>query len=220
VPVTVWHAKEVLSKIKDKPHDRIIKAIDFGTYSNQDYEIMEFAEGGTLSEYLEKNAIRDVKQFKNIVKMINEALVQMHDEYNAIYQDLKPDNILFIDTNKTKLVLADFGTASVMEKDDKKAKVVASLTDLYGALELSPKTGHKYVFATPAVDYYSLGITMIEMWLGEKPFKNIQPVDRDYMISEERVDFPTDMPVDCKTLIQGLLKHNFFSSPSCLCAFV
>jgi hypothetical protein len=95
-----------------------------------------------------------------------------------------------------------------MEKNEKKAQVIASLTDLYGALELSPKTGHKYVIATPSVDYYSLGITMIEMWLGEKPFKNIPAVQRDDMIREEEVNFPADMPPDYRTIIQGLIKYN------------
>jgi hypothetical protein len=32
--------------------------------------------------------------------------------------------------------------------------------------------------------------------------------ERDYLISEERVDFPADMPDECKTLIQGLIKPN------------
>jgi serine/threonine protein kinase len=199
-------AKEVLSRIKNKPHDRIIKVIDFGNYNNQDYEIMEFAEGGTLDEYLREKPIHNEKEFKTIVRMINEGLLQLHDEYNVIYQDLKPDNILFTDAEKTRLVLADFGISSIMDTDDKKATVVANLTDLYGALELSPKGSHKHVIARPSVDYYSLGITMIEMWMGEKPFKNMPAVMRDDIIREEAVDFPSDMPTDHKTLIQGLIK--------------
>jgi serine/threonine protein kinase/uncharacterized protein YraI len=199
-------AREVLSRIKNKPHDRIIKIIDFGKYNNHDYEIMEFAEGGTLTEYLGEGAIRDAKQSKNIVKMINEGLQQIHGTYNFIYQDLKPDNILFKDAKKTKLVLADFGISTIMEQGDKKATVVASLTDLYGALELAPKTGTKHVIARPSVDYYSLGITMYEMWLGEQPFKNIPSATRDDMIREEIVVFPPDMPADYQTLIQGLIK--------------
>ena len=41
-----------MSIIKNNPHERIVKILDFGKYNNQDYEIMEFAEGGTLTEYL------------------------------------------------------------------------------------------------------------------------------------------------------------------------
>jgi serine/threonine protein kinase len=201
--------KEVLFRIKNNPLDRIIKIIDFGKYNNQDYEIMEFAEGETLREYLEKGAIRDVNQFKNIVRSINEGLQQVHNKHNVIYQDLKPDNIFFKDAGKIQIVLADFGVSSVMETGEKKATVAAITTKSYAAPELEPKTGQKYVVATPAADYYSLGITMFEMWLGEKPFKNVSPVESDYMLLEGKIDFPSDMPDDCKMLIRGLLKPDW-----------
>jgi serine/threonine protein kinase len=169
---------------------------------------MEFAEGGTLGECLKKGAIRDAGQLKSIVKMINEGLRQLHDTYNVIYQDLKPDNIYFKDAGKSQIVLADFGVSNVMETVEKKATVAAIITRLYAASELAAKTGQKYVIATPAADYFSLGITMFEMWLGETPFKGIPPVQRDYLISEESVDFPADVPSDYKALIQGLIKPN------------
>jgi len=83
-------AKEVLTKIRDEPKDRIIKIIDFGSYNGQDYEIMEYAEGGTLDQYLKANgAIHDTGRIKNIVKMISEGLEQLHSGYKVIYQDLK-----------------------------------------------------------------------------------------------------------------------------------
>ena len=201
------NAKEIINKIIKTPHKRIIGMIESGTYNNQDYELMEYALGGTLSEYLSKKGITDITQLKKIIKMINEGLQLLHNTYNVIYQDLKPGNIFFRDVNQTELVLADFDISTVMEPNEKKATVVADLTDLYGALELSPKTGHKFVIATPAVDYYSLGITILEMWLGEKPFQNLSPVDRDYLISEEQVVLPPNMPADLKTLILGLIKR-------------
>jgi serine/threonine protein kinase len=59
---------------------------------------------------------------------------------------------------------------------------------------------------TPSVDYFALGITMFELWLGEKPFKGIKATKRDYLIAEEQVDLPIDMPDDYATLIKGLIK--------------
>ena len=47
-------AKKVIAKIKDNPRDRIIKIYDFGSYNGQDFEIMEYAQGGTLDQYLKK----------------------------------------------------------------------------------------------------------------------------------------------------------------------
>ncbi|MCL1956384.1 MAG: protein kinase [Fibromonadales bacterium] len=200
------NAKKIISKIKNNPHDRIVKVIDFGKYNDQDYEILEFAEGGTLDEYLRENPIRDEKRLKSIVKMISEGLRQLHDEYNVIYQDLKPDNIFFKDAKKTKIILADFGISSIMETGKKRAEVSINQTKLYGAPELALKPGENFVIATPAADYYSLGVTMFEMWLGEKPFKNIPAIELSNRIDEGDIDFPADMPEDYKTLIQGLIK--------------
>ncbi|MDR2555311.1 MAG: protein kinase [Fibromonadaceae bacterium] len=200
------NAREIINRIKNNPHDRIVKVIDFGKYNDQDYEILELAEGGTLDEYLKANPIRDEKKLKNIVKMINEGLLQLHGEYNVIYQDLKPDNIFFKDVKKTKIILADFGISSIMEKDKKRAKVSINQTKLYGAPELALKPREDFVIATPAADYYSLGVTMLEMWMGEKPFKNIPAIELSNRIDDGDIDFPADMPEDCKTLIQGLIK--------------
>jgi len=200
-------AKEVIAKIKDNPKDRIIRIYDFGSYNGQDFEVMEYAEGGTLEEYLKSSgAIKTKTKQKNIVKMINEGLQQLHGYYKVIYQDLKPENIYFRDAEKTSIVLADFGISSAMEGYDDEAEVTASVTDLYAAPELRHKANRKEVMATPSVDYFALGITMLELWLGEKPFKGIRDAKRDSLIDDEEVDLPIDMPDDYATIIKGLIK--------------
>jgi len=200
-------AKKVIAKIKDNPRDRIIKIYDFGSYNEQDFEIMEYAEGGTLEQYLKNNgALHDTTKIKNIVKMITEGLEQLHGGYKVIYQDLKPENIYFRDAAKTSLVLADFGISSIMEGYDEEVEVTASITDLYAAPELAHKGNRNEVMVTPSVDYFALGITMFELWLGEKPFKGVKATKRDYLIAEEKVDFPIDMPDDYAAIIRGLIR--------------
>jgi serine/threonine protein kinase len=200
-------AKKVITKIKDNPKDRVIKIYDFGRYNEQDFEIMEYAEGGTLDQYLKNNgAIHDTTKIKNIVKMITEGLEQLHREYKVIYQDLKPENIYFRDANKTSIVLADFGISSMMAGYDEEVEVTASITDLYAAPELARMGNEIKVIVTPAIDYFALGITMFELWLGEKPFKGIKGNSLRNMIRNEEVGFPTDMPGDYATIIQGLIR--------------
>ncbi|MCL2067270.1 MAG: leucine-rich repeat protein [Treponema sp.] len=198
-------AKKVLTKIRDNPKEKVVKIIDIGNYYGQDFEIMEFAEGGTLSDFIKANgAIRDNK-LKDVIAQINEGLQQLHGYYKTIYQDLKPDNIFFEDAQRTSLVLADFGISSVMQDGSDEVEVVASNTDLYAAPELARKGNNTTVEITPAVDYFALGITMYELWLGEQPFKAIKPITRERNIRDKSVIFPGNMPDDCKTLIQGLI---------------
>ena len=201
-------AKKVLNKIKDNPKNRVVKIFDFGSLNGHDFEIMEYAEGGTLDQYLKNNgAVKDPNKLKSIVKMITEGLQQLHGEYRVIYQDLKPENIYFKDTGCSSLVLADFGISSVMEGYDEETEVTASITDLYAAPELARMGQQTQVMATPSVDYFALGITMLELWLGEKPFKGIKGTIRNNTIRKGEVDFPLDMPEDLKTIIQGLIKY-------------
>jgi serine/threonine protein kinase len=201
-------AKKLLTKIRDNPKDRVVKIFDFGSHNGRDFEIMEYAEGGTLGEYVKKNgAIRD-NRLKDVVKQINEGLRQLHGYYKAIYQDLKPENIFFRDAQKSSLVLADFGISSVMQDGSEEVEVTASNTDLYGAPELARKGNNPTVAVCPAVDYFAMGITMYELWLGKQPFLDIKATTRERRIRNKDVDFPMDMPDDCKTLIQGLLDPN------------
>jgi serine/threonine protein kinase len=200
-------AKKVLTKIRDNPKDRVVKIIEFGKLNDQDYEIMEYAEGGTLDHYLRKaGGIKDINKIKGVVKQLNEGLQQLHGFYHIIWQDLKPENIYFRDAARSSLVLADFGISSIMQDGSEEVEVTASNTDLYGAPELARKGNNTQVIVTPAVDYFALGITMYELWLGGKPFKEIKATTRERRIQDGAIDFPIDMPDDCKRLIGGLIE--------------
>jgi len=199
--------EKVLAKMRKNPQDKIINIHDFGNYENQDFEIMEYAEGGTLDGYLKENGpIKDTAKLKNIVGQINEGLRQLHGELRIIYQDLKPENIYFRDKERTSVVLADFGISSVMMPDKNEAEVRADVTTVYAAPELARKGNETSAIVGPLVDYFALGITMLHIWFGQEPFQDITPSARDKKIRDEDVDFPSDMPDDYRTLIQGLIK--------------
>jgi serine/threonine protein kinase/ankyrin repeat protein len=201
------YPEAVLSKIKANPKSRIINLFDYGRRNNQDFEIMEYAEGGTLDQYLKDNgSIRDIEKLKNIVGQITEGLEQLHNELNIIYQDLKPENIYFKDVNKTSLILADFGISSVMKPGEKNVDVLANATTVYAAPDLARIGNNKTVKISPSVDYFALGVTMLQLWLGERPFRDIPESERVRQIMDKAVVFPTDMDADYKTLIQGLIQ--------------
>jgi TPR repeat protein/serine/threonine protein kinase len=199
-------AKEVLGRIKDNPKDRVIHLYDFGRFNDQDFEIMELAQGGTLNQYLKSlGAVKDPQKLRKIVKMITEGLVSLHADCRVIHQDIKPENIYFRDAQGTALVIADFGISNPIDNNEE-VEVVANKTPLYAAPELTPAEGTRYVIVTPSIDYYALGITMLELWLGEKPFRGIPSAKREDIIRKEQVEFPDDMPEDCKIIIRGLIK--------------
>ena len=196
----------VMTKIRDNPRDRIVALFDFGRQYGQDFEIMEYAEGGTLDDYLkETGPIRDTVKLKNIVGQITEGLQQLHSELNIIYQDLKPENIYFRDRERTSIILADFGISSVMKPGENEAEVRANVTKEYAAPELARIGNETQVIVGPPVDYFALGITMFHLWLGVKPFQGMPEAARVRQIKNRGVEFPQGMPDDYKILIQGLI---------------
>jgi serine/threonine protein kinase/ankyrin repeat protein len=199
-------SSEVLSKIKSNPKDKIVKLYEYGTHLGQDYEIMEFAEGGTLDDYLKENgSIKDMNTLKNFVGQIAEGLNQLHGQLRIIYQDLKPENIYFRDKARTSLILADFGISSVMPAGENMAEVKANATTIYAAPDLARIGAQTNVKVGPSVDYFALGITMMQLWMGEKPFQGLSDSERGRQIMYKEVEFPQDMDIDYKMLIQGLI---------------
>ena len=73
--------ENVLAAIKNNPKDKIIKLFEYGNRNGQDFEIMEYAEGGTLDDYLKENGpVRDVAKLRTIVGQINEGLNHLHTQ--------------------------------------------------------------------------------------------------------------------------------------------
>ena len=69
---------------------------------------MEYAEGGELGNHLYENIWLEEKEAKSIFFQLVDAVRYMHLR-NVIHRDLKPNNILFLDKEKTKVAIIDFG---------------------------------------------------------------------------------------------------------------
>ena len=196
----------VLTKLKNNPKDKLVALYDFGRHFQQNFEVMEYAQGGNLAEYVkEKGAVKDVEKLKNIVGQLNEGLQQLHADHKIIYQDLKPDNIYFRDKAKTSVILADFGISSVMQPGKNEAEVRANATKEYAAPELARVGNNTQVLVDPSVDYFALGITMLYLWIGDNPFHGMTEATRARQILNKEFVFPDDLPAECKILIQGLI---------------
>ena len=196
----------VLEKIKSNPANNVIKVFEFGNFSGQWFEIMEYAEGGTLNEYIkETGAINDIAKLKDIIKQIAEGLDHLHKKVKIIYQDLKPLNIYFRDKERKNLILADFGISNIITGADNLVEVSASATTIYAAPDLACVAGQTSVIVGPAVDYYALGITMLQLWLGKKPFSGMSDAQYSQKIRYKNVDFPEDMDSNYKELIKGFI---------------
>jgi serine/threonine protein kinase len=94
------------------PH--VVQVFDFGREAAEDYLVMEFVEGISLSELLgAKGGRLDVLTAVAIACQAAEGLRAAH-EAGIIHRDIKPDNLLIRRDGTVKI--ADFGIARIMEE--------------------------------------------------------------------------------------------------------
>jgi len=168
---------EVLQKLQSK---NIIKMIDHGTTLIErdfggnylaDYLCLEYAEHGSLFDflYLEKKAFSEPIA-KNLFLQILNGLEVTHN-YGIAHGDLKTENVLV--HADWSLKLCDFGNAftnSNIENDN-----IKSGTKSYSAPELLQSRNRICGLKT---DIYSLGIILFILVTGSMPFGSSSILDR------------------------------------------
>ena len=199
--------KKLLQTIRSFDFELIVKVYDFGkTYvegKRRHYELIEYLHGGTLNHYRLEG---DINKFRRIALQGAAALAYCHNN-NILHKDIKPSNFFFRDTNHEELVLGDFGISSMLEKEDKAHRTTQSRTPIYAAPEMYTDVIDGVVELTPAADFYSLGMTLFALWLGESPMSSNERVMMRQK-NEGRLPRLNELPDPVKHIVQGLTAVN------------
>jgi len=142
-------------------HPNIVTVYDAGEEGGTYYIAMEFVEGETVKQILNREERLPVKAVLMIAGQVCRALEYAH-ERRIVHRDIKSSNIMWTHDKQVKLM--DFGLAKVIE-EVKGYQTIASGTPYYMSPEqtLGRNIDHR-------TDLYSLGITMFEMATGRLPF--------------------------------------------------
>lgn len=169
---------------------------------SRNYELMEYLQGGTL----EKTKINDLNQFRRIALQAAAALEFCHYN-NIIHKDIKPGNFFFRDKERTQLVLGDFGISSLLKDNEYSHRTTQARTPIFAAPEMYADVIDGETEITPAVDYYSLGITLMTIWLGESPFSGNE---RQAIKTKSEGKLPRidELPERVKMIVQGMTTVN------------
>ena len=199
--------KTLLRIIQSFGMETIVKIYDYGkTYvdgKNRDYELMEYLRGGTLNDY---DLDGDFNQFRRIALQSAAALAYCHNS-NIIHKDIKPSNFFFRDEKHQEVVLGDFGISSVLDGDERLHKTTQARTPVYAAPEMYNDVIDGEVEITPSVDFYSLGITLMTLWLGSNPLSQNERVMMRKK-NEGRLPRINELPDRVKMIVQGLTAVN------------
>lgn len=199
--------KKLLQTIRSFNFEMIVKLYDFGkTYvegKHRFYELMEYLKGKTLDKYVLGG---NLNQFRRIALQGAAALAYCHNN-NILHKDIKPSNFFFRDETHEELVLGDFGISSMLEKDGKAHRTTQARTPIYAAPEMYSDVIDGVVELTPAADFYSLGMTLFALWLGENPMSSNERVMMRQK-NEGRLPRLNELPETVKHIVQGLTAVN------------
>lgn len=146
-------------------HPNIIKVLDVFEENGTAYYVMEYIEGGSLSDLINKKGSLSEAETLNYTRQIASALQYIHAN-NMNHLDVKPGNVLL--RKNGDVVLIDFGMSKNYDKmGEATTSSPIGVSIGYAPIEQS-RVGGLGMFS-PATDIYSLGATMFKMITGQTP---------------------------------------------------
>ena len=142
-------------------HRHIIKVYRFFRAHGTGYIVMEYAEGETLSEVLQRKGTLTETELQALLFPILDGLAVVH-EAGVLHRDIKPSNIVIRDDGSP--VLIDFGSAR-QAVAGKSRSVTAIVTPGYAPIEQYSAKGHQGAWT----DIYALGAVCYRCLTGEPP---------------------------------------------------
>lgn len=142
-------------------HPNIIRLYGQGTWEKGLYIAMEFVQGISLRQFIQKKSLSQ-KRALEIILQVAYALSHLH-AHGVIHRDLKPENILITETGEIKVI--DFGIAQ-LHTDLEQERITQKKRLMGTPIYMSPEQKENPLHLSYSSDIYSLGIVAYELILG------------------------------------------------------
>lgn len=149
-------------------HPNIVSIFDVGQEGEIHYIVMEYVDGVTLKDYIQKKGPLNWKEAVRIAVQVCSAIEQAHKNH-IVHRDIKPHNILITQEGIAKVT--DFGIARAVS-----SSTITMVGSTIGSVHYFSPEQARGGFTDEKSDLYSLGIAIYEMITGRVPFDGETPV--------------------------------------------
>lgn len=149
-------------------HPNVVSIYDVGYQDDIHYIVMEYVDGLTLKEYINKYGALNWQDAVKITIQICSAIEHAHKN-NIVHRDIKPHNILMTKEGIAKVT--DFGIARAVT-----SSTITMVGSTIGSVHYFSPEQARGGFIDEKSDLYSLGIALYEMVTGRVPFDGDTPV--------------------------------------------
>jgi len=206
-------------------HPNIVKFEEIKKDTNNYYIVMEYVNGGELSDYLKKYKLKYQKAFpeevvQHLMRQIVGALIYIHD-LNIIHRDLKLENIMVnfdsekdkeeLNMMKAKVKIIDFGFAIILPS---KFSLTNSAVGTF--MYMDPKIIAEFNSQAlvdksrgygKEADIWSLGCICYELFRGKFPFEASTFDELVSKINQGRYKLPRTASLEIVSFLDKMLKY-------------
>ncbi len=200
------------------PHPNIVAVHRVGeTDAGIPYFTMEYIEGETLEQRLQRKGKLPLREAVRIVNGVASALTRAH-ELGLVHRDVKPADVL-IEKDTGRVLVSDFGLAKLVAKRQRLATLTGQ-GEVLGTPEYTSPEQAETGAATAKSDQYSLAVIAYRMLSGRLPFPG--PTAQDFLRQHVEATPPfllqlePELPLEvAKAVDRGLMKEPGARYSSC-----
>ena len=191
--------KEARTVAQLKSRD-IVTIHELGEVDGRVFIAMEYMEGGSLKEKLEKEGALSFEETLKIMRQVCAGLDIAHRK-GLVHRDIKPANILF--DGEGNAVISDFGLAKAVQNSSMVA--MTSMGSVGTPAYRAPELWEGNNPPSPATDIYSLACVLSEMLTGEILFDGdtSSKVLAQHLIRGPKI--PDDIPEKVRCILERSL---------------
>ena len=167
------HEYHILNSLNRRASKHVIHMLDLVMHDHRPYLVMEDSGGTDLGKLINSNPM-ELKQLLDIGIKTASALGEIYQSH-IIHKDIKSANILF-NPETGDLRLIDFSSASLITRETPTVETSMLMTATLPYM--SPEqTGRMNRMVDWRTDFYSLGVTLYELFTGRLPFPATEPLE-------------------------------------------